>query len=115
MAGPTFPLNAWYAIAWDVEVKRDLLARTICNKPVVLYRKQDGTAVALADACWHRLLPLSMGELYGDNVICGYHGLEFDDTGRCVYMPVAGHHKSVRLRQILSADRAAPVHLALDG
>eukprot|EP00873_Tetraselmis_striata_P031213 jgi/Tetstr1/451477/TSEL_038513.t1 len=28
-----------------------------------------------------------MGELYGDNVICGYHGLEFDDTGRCVYMP----------------------------
>ena len=36
MAGPTFPLNTWYAIAWDVEVKRDLLARTICNKPVVL-------------------------------------------------------------------------------
>jgi len=41
----------------------------------------------LVDACWHRLLPLSKGELHGDNVICGYHGLEFDDTGRCVYMP----------------------------
>lgn len=82
-----FPANAWYAAAYDVEVKRKLLSRTICNKPLVLYRKENGRAVALADTCWHRLLPLSKGELHGDNVICGYHGLEFDDTGRCVYMP----------------------------
>ncbi|WP_332702259.1 aromatic ring-hydroxylating dioxygenase subunit alpha [Devosia sp.] len=87
MSTQTFPMNAWYAAAWDTEIKRALLPRKICGKPVVMYRKQDGTPVALADACWHRLLPLSMGELYGDNVICGYHGLEFDDTGRCVYMP----------------------------
>lgn len=86
----TFPLNAWYAAAWDVELGRRLLARKICDKPLVLYRKQDGSAVALTDACWHRLLPLSQGELHGDNVICGYHGLEFDDTGRCVYMPSQG-------------------------
>ena len=87
MSKPTFPLNAWYAAAYDVELKRALLPRTICNKPVVLYRKNDGTPVALADACWHRLVPLSLGRLEGDNVVCGYHGLEFDDTGRCVYMP----------------------------
>ncbi len=83
----SFPLNAWYAAAWDVELGRSLLARTVCGKPVVMYRKLDGAPVALADTCWHRLLPLSKGELNGDNVICGYHGLEFDDTGRCVYMP----------------------------
>ena len=39
---PTFPLNAWYAAAWDVEVKRELLPRTICNQKLVLYRKPDG-------------------------------------------------------------------------
>lgn len=87
MSKPTFPMNAWYAAAYDVELKRQLLPRTICNKPVVLYRKENGTPVALADACWHRLVPLSLGRLEGDNVICGYHGLEFDETGRCVYMP----------------------------
>src|SRR5690349_9560360 len=87
MSTQTFPLNAWYAAAWDTEVGRSLLPRTICGKPAVLYRKQDGAAVALADTCWHRLLPLSMGALNGDNVICGYHGLEYDETGRCVYMP----------------------------
>ena len=85
--GPKFPLNAWYAAAYDVEVKRSLLARRICDRPIVLYRKLDGTAAALADACWHRLLPLSMGRLNGDNVICGYHGIEYDDTGRCTFMP----------------------------
>ncbi|KQS61301.1 Rieske (2Fe-2S) protein [Rhizobium sp. Leaf371] len=87
MKPQTFPVNAWYAAAYDVEVKRALLSRTICGTPVVMFRKQNGKAAALADTCWHRLLPLSKGELHGDNVICGYHGLEFDETGRCVYMP----------------------------
>ena len=87
MKRPTFPLNAWYAAAYDVELKRALLPRTICSKPIVLYRKENGTPAALADACWHRLVPLSFGRLDGDNVVCGYHGLEYDETGRCVYMP----------------------------
>ena len=54
-----FPLNAWYAAAYDVELKRVLLPRTICNRKMVLYRLQDGSPAALEDACWHRLLPLS--------------------------------------------------------
>jgi phenylpropionate dioxygenase-like ring-hydroxylating dioxygenase large terminal subunit len=83
----SFPLNAWYAAAWDAELKRALLPRTICGRPLVLYRKEDGTAVALEDACWHRLLPLSKGWLNGDNVTCGYHGLIFNADGRCVFMP----------------------------
>ena len=75
----TFPLNAWYAVAWSHEVsRRELLARTVCNKKLVLWRKGDGSIVALADACWHRLLPLSMGWLEGEEVVCRYHGLAFD-------------------------------------
>ncbi len=82
-----FPLNAWYAAAYDVEVGRSLLARTICNQKLVLYRQENGAAVALEDACWHRLLPLSMGRLEGDEVVCGYHGLHFNGQGRCTHMP----------------------------
>jgi phenylpropionate dioxygenase-like ring-hydroxylating dioxygenase large terminal subunit len=33
-----FPLNAWYAAAWSHEIKRELAARTICDKDVVLRR-----------------------------------------------------------------------------
>lgn len=83
----SFPINAWYAAAWDVELKQELMARTICNKPIVLYRKKDGTPVVLEDACWHRLLPLSKGKLKDDIVKCGYHGLEFNADGRCTFMP----------------------------
>jgi vanillate O-demethylase monooxygenase subunit len=57
----TFPLNAWYAAAWSHELGHSLTARTICDKDVVLYRKSDGGIAALEDACWHRLLPLSLG------------------------------------------------------
>lgn len=83
----TFPLNAWYACAYDVEVKNELLARTVCKHKLVLYRKLDGTVAILEDACWHRLLPLSKGRLNGDEVTCGYHGLVFNADGRCTRMP----------------------------
>ncbi len=82
-----FPLNAWYAAAYDVEVGRELLARTVCDQELVLYRRTDGAVAALEDACWHRLLPLSMGRLQGDEVVCGYHGLVFNAEGRCTHMP----------------------------
>lgn len=83
----TFPLNAWYAAAYDVEVKQALLARTICSQKIVMFRRKDGSVAALEDACWHRLLPLSMGRLEGDEVVCGYHGLVFNGDGRCTHMP----------------------------
>ena len=79
-----FLRNAWYAAAWDTEVKQALHATTLLGEPVVLYRKADGAVVALEDACPHRKLPLSMGRLQGDTVECGYHGLTFDGAGTCV-------------------------------
>lgn len=84
----SFPLNAWYAAAWDVEVARSLLPKTICGRPMVFYRTTAGRPVALANACWHRLVPLSMGRLRGDDEVqCGYHGICFDADGRATYMP----------------------------
>ena len=82
-----FLRNCWYVTAWDHEVGRDMMARTICDEPVVLYRREDGAPVALADRCVHRRTPLSLGKLIGDRVRCPYHGLEYDPTGQCVRIP----------------------------
>lgn len=87
MQSPTFPLNAWYAVAWGHEIERKLQPRKVCGKDMVLYRTSGGDVAALEDACWHRLLPLSLGHLEGDRVVCGYHGLQFDSGGRCTFMP----------------------------
>jgi phenylpropionate dioxygenase-like ring-hydroxylating dioxygenase large terminal subunit len=82
-----FLRNSWYVAAWDREVSRTPLARMLLGEPVLLYRRQDGTPVALEDRCCHRHLPLSKGRLEGDDVRCGYHGLRFDASGRCVEIP----------------------------
>ena len=94
-----FLKNSWYVAAWDREIGRKLLARTFLDQPVVLYRKEDGTPVALEDRCCHRQLPLSMGKLEGDELRCGYHGLKFDAAGRCVEIPgQAGIPPQARVR-----------------
>jgi vanillate O-demethylase monooxygenase subunit len=82
-----FIKNAWYVAAWSHEVDRTLFKRRILDEPVVLYRKEDGTPAALLDRCAHKLVPLSLGRLVGDNVQCGYHGLVFDGSGQCVRVP----------------------------
>jgi phenylpropionate dioxygenase-like ring-hydroxylating dioxygenase large terminal subunit len=82
-----FLRNTWYPCAWSNDVGRDLRQRWICGEPVVFYRTEAGRPVALQDRCAHRRAPLSKGRLVGDRVQCGYHGLEFDCTGRCVKIP----------------------------
>lgn len=84
---PDFPLNAWYVAAWDREVSRRPLAVRVADRAMVLYRTADNAPVALADACWHRLAPLSMGKVIGDDIRCPYHGIVFNSAGRCVSMP----------------------------
>jgi vanillate O-demethylase monooxygenase subunit len=83
-----YPLNAWYVAAWDHEVTRKILARTIAGRPLAIYRTEDGRPVALADACWHRLAPLSLGKLVGkEDIQCPYHGIRYNAAGRCTSMP----------------------------
>ena len=82
-----FIRNCWYVAAWPHEVTDKPLARTLLGEPVVLYRLPDGTAVALEDRCCHRDLPLSMGQVCGDRIVCCYHGLAYDRSGRCVNIP----------------------------
>ncbi|MES2360649.1 MAG: aromatic ring-hydroxylating dioxygenase subunit alpha [Pseudomonadota bacterium] len=84
-----FLRNIWYVAAWSQEVAADtLLYRKIANEPVLLTRRQDGTPVAMSNVCPHRFAPLHLGCKKGDQIQCGYHGLEFDITnGKCVHNP----------------------------
>jgi phenylpropionate dioxygenase-like ring-hydroxylating dioxygenase large terminal subunit len=82
-----FLRNFWYVAASGHEVARKPLGRMILGEPIVFFRKEDGTPVALEDRCVHRHLPLSMGRLVGDHLQCHYHGLRYDGTGQCVKVP----------------------------
>lgn len=82
-----FLKNAWYVAAWGHEVGRSLLQRWVTGEPLVLYRTEDGQPVAMEDRCPHRRFALSKGTLVGDAIECGYHGLVFDCTGKCLAIP----------------------------
>lgn len=82
-----FAYDAWYPLAWSRDVGRELATRRVLEEDLVIYRTEEGSVAALEDACPHRLAPLSLGTLRGDAVECGYHGLTFDCSGKCVSAP----------------------------
>jgi phenylpropionate dioxygenase-like ring-hydroxylating dioxygenase large terminal subunit len=92
MADACTPLiwNAWYVAATSDEIGEELKERYLLGRSVLLYRTRDGHAVALDNRCPHRSFPLSNGSRDGDNVVCGYHGMTFDQAGRCVLAPSLG-------------------------
>lgn len=80
--------KAWYVAALCSELdEQPMVSRTILETRVVLFRKADGSIAALKDRCPHRSLPLSAGQRQGDTIVCGYHGMVFDGSGRCVHIP----------------------------
>ncbi len=82
-----FLKNAWYVAAWSEEVEQAPNAQTIIGEHVVLFRDTGGHVIALGDTCPHRFAPLHMGKVMGDHIQCPYHGLRFDNRGRCVHNP----------------------------
>ncbi len=84
--GP-FLRNQWYTAATSAELVDKPLARTICNEPMVIYRCRDGQVAALTDRCPHRKAPLSSGEIVGNDIQCGYHGIRFAADGACTHVP----------------------------
>lgn len=80
--------NSWYQIGWSTDVPvGGMLARTILDEPVLVFRNDAATLSAILDRCPHRFAPISTGKVEGSHVRCGYHGLAFDGSGHCVANP----------------------------
>ena len=83
-----FLRNCWYVAAWSHEVEAGkLLARRIVGEPLVIYRQEGGSPVAMEDRCCHRHAPLSLGRQEGSAVRCMYHGWKYSAAGICVEIP----------------------------
>jgi phenylpropionate dioxygenase-like ring-hydroxylating dioxygenase large terminal subunit len=80
--------NCWYQAGWSEELGVDApLVRTVAEVLLMFMRDGAGRPAALMDRCAHRFAPLSAGKVEGGRVTCGYHGLSFDASGRCVHNP----------------------------
>src|ERR1700722_13321110 len=99
--------NCWYVAGWDYEVPQDtLFQRTIIEESILLYRTSSGKVVALDNKCCHRHAPLSAGRKEDDCVRCMYHGLKYDQEGRCIEIPGQTHiPANVRVRSYPVVER----------
>jgi len=77
----------WYPVSLSHEVSVKPIAAQLLDQRLVLYRLANGKVTAARDLCLHRGIPLSMGCLEGDTLVCAYHGFRYDGEGRCVCIP----------------------------
>jgi phenylpropionate dioxygenase-like ring-hydroxylating dioxygenase large terminal subunit len=102
--------NGWYQAAWSHELKNvPLIARTILNQPLIVFRDGSGSLCTLHDRCPHRFAPLSAGMITDGVVRCGYHGLAFDGRGRCVDNPHGGISSAMHVRAYPALERHGAV------
>jgi len=95
-----FLSNSWYVIGWshDVQVNGKPLGAVVIGQPIVVWRDQDGSLLAAENRCPHRHAPLSLGRNENGQLRCMYHGLLFNQDGRCVHMPLVESVPDVQLR-----------------
>lgn len=107
----TLVRNSWYVVAYSEEVgHRKPFGRTVLGEPVVLFRALDGSVSAMEDRCAHRRMPLSLGRLTEDDcLICPYHGLTYDRSGKCVKVPGQDSPGQIQLRTYPVEERSGLV------
>jgi len=83
--------NQWYAILPSKSVKvGKISAIKRLNLSLALFRLQSGELGCVADQCTHRGAALSKGIVKGNCIQCPFHGLEFNEKGKCTLIPANG-------------------------
>ena len=62
------------------------IAATVLGEDLVVWRAQEKIC-AWKDLCIHRGVRLSLGTVCNNRLRCAYHGWEYNDEGRCEYVP----------------------------
>ena len=76
----------WFPVARVVDVVDRPVAATLLDLELVIHRTPAGIRVS-RDLCPHRGVPLSMGWIEGDELVCAYHGLRYGPDGHCRMIP----------------------------
>ena len=86
----------WYPLARS----RDLLSEStrgvrFAGQAIVLARTRAGEVFALEDRCAHRQVPLHLGVVKGERLLCSYHCWAYNKTGACVNIPYLDKDKTL--------------------
>ncbi len=77
--------NYWYAVEYVSAMKPGQVQEVkFWGSSVALFRDDNGRFHAVEDRCAHRQLPLHIGVVKGDRLVCQYHGWEYNGAGELV-------------------------------
>ncbi|MFC5469827.1 Rieske 2Fe-2S domain-containing protein [Cohnella suwonensis] len=79
-------LDQWYPVLISSELRDEPVSAMLLGQQIVLFRTSKGVH-AFKDLCIHRGVPLSLGRIEGDELVCAYHGWRYDGCGACVRIP----------------------------
>jgi len=79
--------NRWYPLCPSSFLGERPLSLYRLGLKLLLWRDAAGCVHVQDDHCPHRGAPLSLGRLLGDRVVCAYHGVEVDGTGKVLRVP----------------------------
>jgi phenylpropionate dioxygenase-like ring-hydroxylating dioxygenase large terminal subunit len=107
----------WYAVMPIEHLKEGPKPFTLLGEPIVLFLDAKGEPAALEDRCCHRTAKLSKGWCHDGNIVCGYHGWEYDRDGKLVTIPQFPFEQPIpdaRARSFRAKTRYGYVWVALD-
>lgn len=84
----------WHPVVYASAVQPGPVAARLLGHNLALVRL-DGEIRCFRDLCIHRGTPLSLGWVEGSSLVCGYHGWEYDSTGRCIRIPALPSERAI--------------------
>ena len=80
--------SAWYFGGWSELLPTGKVNGVVlAERNIAVYRTETGRVAAIGDRCPHRFAPLHRGQVKGERLECGYHGLQFGTDGQCAFNP----------------------------
>jgi len=91
-------LRSDWVVACKIEdVKEEPLQVTVLGERVVFFRNENGIH-SFKDLCIHRGAALSLGCVKDGNLVCPYHGWEYDSAGTCTKIPQLPEGRAIPLK-----------------
>ncbi len=87
-------IHQWHPVLLSNELKEQPKAIEILGEKVVVFRTSQGVH-AFKDLCIHRGVPLSLGRVVNDEIICPYHGWTYNHCGTCTRIPALPEGKAI--------------------
>ena len=98
---PPFPEGWYFVESRQTVLKARLIEKTWMGENIIAWCDENGRVCVAEAVCPHLgsdLGPEAGGRIRDGQLVCPFHGFEFDTTGQCVDTPFAAPPRSARLR-----------------